>query len=598
MKNQKKKKTNNFLKTPPNLNIDRLDSYPFEEMKEIAKKYYHFSDHLQKKHKSLKEEFNSLLSSYEELKDQNNEVCYININLNNIIMQNALKTDFSMVFKESLNLLLESIGVNDKNFINERKKFEKDFKSLRNNFKKSEIEIKYLFDNKEDIENIKNQISKMKKDLENEFKKIYPLMMKITRFFENFINNLQKLYFNVVSQNKEDLLTDFKFDELLLISKNGFDELLYSASKFKNSSTKNKTELKSLEKKIKEIKSDYDKLKKKNQKQIRKNEKLKRNLEEVEKKHLNERENFNEEELIKGLKKENYDLKVETQKEKSKSFLKDTEIFKLKNSNQELINKLNYLETEKICLLRKEGFKLQQTLRDVKILENKNKDLENLLKSLNFKFEKLYKKNEQLENSNIQFLESLENTHESKYDFKSNSDLFNSHIEIKNSKKNYIKKDSNFNHKILALELQIEAERRVFDEIMQEKAIILDNLEKKIKLCNDKITIITKKSISEKKELSRMSSMLLDNESLLFNEKISNSIFVPSLKKNNLFRKYTEPAEENKNNDLLSYNKIYLQLKDVYKTFVLIVSEDKDERFFELEKKINDTLELVTFYLN
>ena len=316
----------------------------------------------------------------------------------------------------------------------------------------------------------------------------------------------------------------------------------------------------------------------------------------MEKEHLSEMQNFKEEELIKDLQKEKYNLTVELQEEKSKSFLKDTEIFKFKNSNQDLVIKLNYLETEKICLLRKEGFKLQQTLRDVKILQNKNKDLQNLLKSLNIKFEKLYKKNEQLQNSNIKFIESINDTKATKFDLKTNSDFFGSNSEIKNPN-NPKKQISNFNPKILALELQIETERQVFDELMQDKAIKIDELKKQIKFCNEKISIITKKSKSEKKELSRMSSMLLDNESLLFNEKFNNSINLPSIKRNNLFRKFTEPNEDSRN-DLVSYNKIYMQLKDVYKTFVVIVSDDKDERFYDLEKKINDTLELVSFYLN
>lgn len=591
-----KKGVQNFLKSPPTLNIDRLDSYPFEELKDITKKYYHFSDTLQKKYKKLKEEFNSLLSSYNDLKDQNNEICYININLNNNIMQSALKNDFSIVFKQSLNLVLDDIGITDKNFIDQKKNFEKDFRSLRNYLKKSEMDIKERLKNEKDVNNIKNQIAEMKKSFENEFKKIYPLLMKLTRFSENFIKNLQKLYYNLVNKNEEDLLSDYKFDELLLISKNGFDELLYSASKFKNTSTKTKSELKLLQKKMKEVNSDYEKIKKKNQKQIRKNEKLKRNLNDMEKEHLSEMQNFKEEELIKDLQKEKYNLTVELQEEKSKSFLKDTEIFKFKNSNQDLVIKLNYLETEKICLLRKEGFKLQQTLRDVKILQNKNKDLQNLLKSLNIKFEKLYKKNEQLQNSNIKFIESINDTKATKFDLKTNSDFFGSNSEIKNPN-NPKKQISNFNPKILALELQIETERQVFDELMQDKAIKIDELKKQIKFCNEKISIITKKSKSEKKELSRMSSMLLDNESLLFNEKFNNSINLPSIKRNNLFRKFTEPNEDSRN-DLVSYNKIYMQLKDVYKTFVVIVSDDKDERFYDLEKKINDTLELVSFYLN
>ena len=258
-----KKGVQNFLKSPPTLNIDRLDSYPFEELKDITKKYYHFSDTLQKKYKKLKEEFNSLLSSYNDLKDQNNEICYININLNNNIMQSALKNDFSIVFKQSLNLVLDDIGITDKNFIDQKKNFEKDFRSLRNYLKKSEMDIKERLKNEKDVNNIKNQIAEMKKSFENEFKKIYPLLMKLTRFSENFIKNLQKLYYNLVNKNEEDLLSDYKFDELLLISKNGFDELLYSASKFKNTSTKTKSELKLLQKKMKEVNSDYEKIKKK-----------------------------------------------------------------------------------------------------------------------------------------------------------------------------------------------------------------------------------------------------------------------------------------------------------------------------------------------
>lgn len=524
----------NTMSSEKNFNIDlnRLDSYSFERLKDYILKYERYTKQLKQSVTTVSGENAQLKDDFMQLEEHNKDICDVNIDLNNNLMQNEYKRSFLELFEISIKRFIGEMGLRSPELIDE------DFASLKEGIKemKKEIEknLDYIkndglfkgtmkndgIDKTENVntDNLKEKVFKteISEKLADSFKALNSNMNNTSKIlsrsidalkndYEDLQYSLQEVFYKLAEDHETNSLNKYSLNDLLLISKTKLNSTCNALSHLKKDITKKNSENKVLSKRNESLVSDLSQLQTKNSELTQKLEKFKKNLEIIsERKKIGESEITSHIELVKILQEENRKTNLDLQDARAKNLENEKNVFMLRTDKKNLEDRLNDIENKNISLLRQERLKLEQTKRDLELYEDKCRDFEVMLKAENNKYEDLYKKYKELsedkkvKTKNLDMLKKITNSmdmkdksmNKSKNNTSISSKLNNSHTLKKSfngeSSKKFIINNEEMddikyqleesNLKVILGDVQLATERKIFAQLITDKDIEITKL--------------------------------------------------------------------------------------------------------------------------
>ena len=638
IKNFKKKNPEIKLEIPFKIDITNLQQYSSQNLKEYIYNYSHHTKLLTNNIKDLLKKLKKIEEEKDEIKELNNQVIEVNLDLNSKLEDNLVKLDFEKIFENSINKVFKKIGISDYRFVSGCKAIENLFLEFEKKILKIEDFVVEIKDNKEIIlesetvdrillekynDKIKEFISFVNVELENQKNDVMNGFKYLLQNNQNFIKSIQYLFYNI-TQEKSNLIENYKFEDLILITTKKFQDLVKTKSKLKNENLLKASEIKKFENKIKSLTKENNNFE--NEKISLKKQILEfqRKCEDISKKiNISENEKTGHLEILKILQTENYKINTFLKTEKDKNLELTRNFQKAEEEIDVQKKKINEIDTKYLSQLRQSSLKLNQSLQDKNNLEEKIIDLNIMLQQENAKYENLYKKfqdykkDHQKKNENLNILKKLTNSFENTNISKSprNKSPFSTSVNSEKTKKNKLTKKErenllenlqnkieDLNLKILTNDIYLSTERKVFDQLNQEREKVLSLEKKKNSELKKKINFLLKKNQSAKKEMGRLNTLIDENsrieeESIFLNTSQNHSFILNKLYNNSepILQSIQLPSVEHSE----CLMKVYQKLKCIYKSFVIFISgRDMCKEFIAIEKEINDALELVSLYLN
>ena len=502
-----KKKDNASIDKPFTIDLKRLDSYSFDKLKDYITKYERFVEKMVAEILKLRSENGQLLEDCQQLEEHLKDICDVNIDLNNNLMEAEVRKDFAEILQISLVQVIEQLGSSK-------------FLSIATTTEGLHVAItgltaainafqqKMMADQsgeeeiKAQMERVTEQIENFIIDMSQKFKILNQGMETVEGSYDSLLKDFQKLYYSLSEHDEQNILEKFMLNDLVICSK----KKLSSNGKVMATIKKDLTVLKSehglLLKKVEKLDREASSFKNRNQELEFKTAELKQSLDAISQiKNVNESEISGHLETLKILQQENYSLNMALQELRAKNLENDKQVLTLKKERQVLNDRLNDIDTRNISALRQERLKLEQSKRDCEQLEQKLRDSETMLRSENIKYENLFKKYRDLKEAHKKSLENNDALRKvaKSFDGKSSvenngkpannktADISSPHDESDNMKVTKItdygssKQRSTVNYEqmaneiedlkltVVTSEIRIATERRVFDEMMQQK---------------------------------------------------------------------------------------------------------------------------------
>lgn len=500
--NFKKRTLESLHNLPFKIEIQNLQKYTTQNLKEYIYKFYHHSKTLNFQITEKKTKIKKLEAQITALKDSKLEISTKNLEINTLLEKNLIKLDFSELFEKSLIKVFEKIGISDPRFISgcdQIKVILANFEKKIDNVEKFVIDLeKAKIQNEDKIDfillgkyndKIKEFIGFMNVEVENQKNDVMNGFKYLFQNYQNFVKSVQYLFYNI-TQQKSDLIENYKFEDLILITMRKFNGLIDKTSKMKNENLLKSSEIKILEKKIKNLIKNNDLIENEKielEKEIFEFERKYEDL--LKKRNISENEKTGHLEILKLLQNENYKLNLSLKSEKDER-QKEFEINKnLEEENKTQKKKLKEIDTKYLSQLRQAQLKLNQSLQDKNNLEEKIIDLNIMLQQENAKYENLYKKfhdfkkDNQKKGESFNILKKLTNSFEntvsrtprdkSPFSLSGNSGNAKKKNLNNSEKKKMIEELENkledLKLKILTNEIYLSTERKIFDQLTQAK---------------------------------------------------------------------------------------------------------------------------------
>ncbi len=512
-KNLVKKKDSASIDKPFTIDLKRLDSYSFERLKDYIMKYERFAEKLVAEIIKIRSENGQLLDDCQQLEEHLKDICDVNIDLNNNLMEADVRKDFAEILQISLLQVIEQLGgpkitslaISTENLHTAISDVTASVNSFQQQLLSNQVEND---DFKAHTQRVIEQIENFIIDLGQKFKIANQGIETVEGSYDSLLKDFQKLYYSLSEHDEQNILEKFMLNDLVICSK----KKLSSNGKVMATIKKDLTVLKSehglLLKKVEKLDKEASGLRNRNQELEFKSAELKQSLDAISQiKNVNESEISGHLETLKILQQENYSLNMTLQELRSKNLENDKQILTLKKEKQMLNDKLNDIDTRNISALRQERLKLEQSKRDCEQLEQKLKDCETMLRSENIKYEGLFKKYRDLKEAHKKSLENNDALRkvaksfdgkstaetQSKVPNNKNSEM-SSHNESENMKTTKTteygstKQRSTVNYEqmaneiedlklaVVTSEIRIATERRIFDEMTQQKNEEIQNL--------------------------------------------------------------------------------------------------------------------------
>lgn len=506
-KNLVKKKDNASIDKPFTIDLKRLDSYSFERLKDYITKYERFVEKMVAEIIKVRSENGQLLEDCQQLEEHLKDICDVNIDLNNNLMEADVRKDFAEILQISLLQVIEQLG--GPKFLSLTTSTENlhvaitDLTAAINAFQQKMLTSQNGEDDfKVQIDRVTEQIENFIIDLGQKFKILNQGIETVEGSYDSLLKDFQKLYYSLSEHDEQNILEKFMLNDLVICSKKKLSSNGKAMSTIKKDLTVLKSEHGLLLKKVEKLEKESSGLRNRNQELEFKTAELKQSLDAISQiKNVNESEISGHLETLKILQQENYNLNMALQELRAKNLENDKQVLTLKKEKQVLNEKLNDIDTRNISALRQERLKLEQSKRDCEQLEQKLRDCETMLRSENIKYENLFKKYRDLKEAHKKSLENNDALRKvaKSFDGKStaetqlkppnnkNSEISSSHNESDNMKNTKTtdygssKQRSTVNYEqmaneiedlkltVVTSEIRIATERRVFDEMMQQK---------------------------------------------------------------------------------------------------------------------------------
>jgi hypothetical protein len=499
------------MEKPFVIDLKRLDSYSFDKLKEFIIKYEKFNEKNVAEVLKVRRENAQLSDDIEQLDDQMKDICNVNIDLNNQLMENDNKIQFSELLQISLLKAVETLGCQQfvsltsatqdlHNAIND---FTLTINTQRNNIIGQNESSGDL---KEKIDQFTLHFENLVIDLGQKFTVISSGSETIQGYYTKLIQDIKGLYYNLAEHDEENILEKFMMNDLVICSKKKLSSNGRAIAGIKKDLTVLKSEHTAVLKNLEKHQKENFLLKNRNQELEYKSSELKQSLDSiVQVRNVNDNEISSHLETLKILQQENYSLNMALQESRSRTLENDKILLNLRKEKQQLNERLSDSDSRNISALRQERLKLDQSKRDCEQLEQKLKDTETMLKSENLKYESLYKKYKDLKEVHKKTLENNDALRKVAKSFdgnqgektlkvgavNKNSELLSSLNESENTKTKTTdygnsRQRGNINYEQLANEIEdlkltvvtsevrIATERRVFDELTREKSEALE----------------------------------------------------------------------------------------------------------------------------
>lgn len=399
-----------------------------KQLDELNEKLNNLKEELSKKNSSLDKQLKNLENVQNENKDLQSslkknveELKNLNVTLENTKAELSIAKNH----EKELDELKKAVNVKEQNLTNNSEKLQNKIDNLKNE----------LSQKNSDFEKTSKTLEDIKKEKENELNQLNASMEKTREDLSNAQKREKDLNIQIEQLKEESLKANQKFENL----KSQLDEEVKKKSKVNDDLT---SKIKNLEEQLNSLKNDKEKLGNNTQSLEETLNQLQKEKEELQKKYVEEIENYKKKEKELSSSLENAKLQKDnlerdlTQKNQT-----------LLNEKQEIDKQLQ-LEQKKIETINSNITELTQKLNEM-TLTNKNK--EELIKSIKSEIETLTAQLEEKKNEIKNNLEKIITLQTELTSLKSNLTSYESKI------KEFNNEQSNKENKLLEQSLQISA---------------------------------------------------------------------------------------------------------------------------------------------
>ena len=332
-----------------------------------------------------------------ELHEHNEDVIQVNLELGESMLMEEHRRTFLEIFETAIQRILSGCGLRnfqgiEEDFIG----FKDNIAHLKEDLKNADKYLKEKLFDKEEIgaeDRLATLIDNLNSNMAKKLKVISRCVGGLENDYENLLHQIQEMFYKLVSSDEPGLLEKYSLNDLLLISKNKLASSCNSVTIMRKDITKLGSNNKVLTKKNEKLIKEVDQLRTRKKELEESVEQFKKSLETVSAdKSMNEHEISSHIQLVKVLQEENRTVNLKMKEIEGLKDELELTVERLKNDKKKLEDCINEMDSNNICALRQERLKLEQAKRDLGYSEDKNKDLEIMLKAENAKYESLYKK--------------------------------------------------------------------------------------------------------------------------------------------------------------------------------------------------------------